>query len=148
MKSFWQEFKTFISRGSVLDLAIGMVMGSSFTSIVKSLVDDLIMPIVGIVLGGTSFTSLSITILGVQITYGNFIQAIVNFLVISLFLFMTVKAINTLKKIEEDKFSIKKEEEKKEEKKAADIVLLEEIRDLLKENKEESEEKTEETKDK
>ncbi|MDY4972847.1 MAG: large conductance mechanosensitive channel protein MscL, partial [Erysipelotrichaceae bacterium] len=143
MKSFWQEFKTFISRGSVLDLAIGMVMGSSFTSIVKSLVDDLIMPIVGIVLGGTSFTSLSITILGVQITYGNFIQAIVNFLVISLFLFMTVKAINTLKKIEEDKFSIKKEEEKKEEKKAADIVLLEEIRDLLKENKEESEEKTE-----
>ena len=148
MKSFWQEFKTFISRGSVLDLAIGMVMGSSFTSIVKSLVDDLIMPIVGIVLGGTSFTSLSITILGVQITYGNFIQAIVNFLVISLFLFMTVKAINTLKKIEEDKFSIKKEEEKKEEKKAADIVLLEEIRDLLKENKEESEEKTKETKDK
>ena len=148
MKSFWQEFKTFISRGSVLDLAIGMVMGSSFTSIVKSLVDDLIMPIVGIVLGGSSFTSLSITILGVQITYGNFIQAIVNFLVISLFLFMTVKAINTLKKIEEDKFSIKKEEEKKEEKKAADIVLLEEIRDLLKENKEESEEKTEETKDK
>ena len=148
MKSFWQEFKTFISRGSVLDLAIGMVIGSSFTSIVKSLVDDLIMPIVGIVLGGTSFTSLSITILGVQITYGNFIQAIVNFLVISLFLFMTVKAINTLKKIEEDKFSIKKEEEKKEEKKAADIVLLEEIRDLLKENKEESEEKTEETKDK
>ena len=148
MKSFWQEFKTFISRGSVLDLAIGMVMGSSFTSIVKSLVDDLIMPIVGIVLVGTSFTSLSITILGVQITYGNFIQAIVNFLVISLFLFMTVKAINTLKKIEEDKFSIKKEEEKKEEKKAADIVLLEEIRDLLKENKEESEEKTEETKDK
>lgn len=148
MKSFWQEFKTFISRGSVLDLAIGMVMGSSFTSIVKSLVDDLIMPIVGIVLGGTSFASLSITILGVQITYGNFIQAIVNFLVISLFLFMTVKAINTLKKIEEDKFSIKKEEEKKEEKKAADIVLLEEIRDLLKENKEESEEKTEETKDK
>lgn len=148
MKSFWQEFKTFISRGSVLDLAIGMVMGSSFTSIVKSLVDDLIMPIVGIVLGGTSFTSLSITILGVQITYGNFIQAIVNFLVISLFLFMTVKAINTLKKIEEDKFSIKKGEEKKEEKKAADIVLLEEIRDLLKENKEESEEKTEETKDK
>lgn len=124
MKSFIREFKEFISRGSVIDLAVAVVIGGAFTKIVNSLVDDIIMPIIGVIIGGINFEKLMVTIGTAEIKYGMFIQAIVNFLLIALVIFSVIKAINQFKK---------KEEEKPEEPAAPseDIVLLTEIRDLL-----------------
>lgn len=136
-KGFFGEFKEFISRGNVMDLAVGMIIGAAFTAIVNSLVNDLIMPLVGWMFGGIDFTSLRLVIReaseGVEeaaLNYGNFIQAIVNFLLIALVIFMMVKAINS--------FHRKKEEPAKEEAPAAppepseEVKLLREIRDALK----------------
>lgn len=124
MKSFIREFKEFISRGSVIDLAVAVVIGGAFTKIVNSLVDDIIMPIIGVIIGGINFENLMVTVGTAEIKYGMFIQAIVNFLLIALVIFSVIKAINQFKK---------KEEEKPEEPAAPseDIVLLTEIRDLL-----------------
>lgn len=124
MKGFIKEFKEFISRGSVIDLAVAVVIGGAFTKIVNSLVDDIIMPIIGVIIGGINFEHLMITVGTAEIKYGMFIQAIVNFLLISLVIFSIIKSINQFKK---------KEEEKPEEPAAPseDIVLLTEIRDLL-----------------
>ncbi len=124
MKGFIKEFKEFISRGSVIDLAVAVVIGGAFTKIVNSLVDDIIMPIIGVIIGGINFENLMITVGTAEIKYGMFIQAIVNFLLISLVIFSIIKSINQFKK---------KEEEKPEEPAAPseDIVLLTEIRDLL-----------------
>ena len=130
-----KEFKEFISRGNVIDLAVGVVVGGAFGKIVTSLVNDIIMPLVGIILGGIDFTGLTLNVKDATIAYGAFIQNIIDFLIIAACIFLFVKAINKLTK--------KKEEEKKEEVvvKAEDIVLLEEIRDLLKENSEKKEKK-------
>lgn len=124
MKGFIKEFKEFISRGSVIDLAVAVVIGGAFTKIVNSLVDHIIMPIIGVIIGGINFENLMITVGTAEIRYGMFIQAIVNFLLISLVIFSIIKSINQFKK---------KEEEKPEEPAAPseDIVLLTEIRDLL-----------------
>lgn len=124
MKGFVNEFKEFISRGSVIDLAVAVVIGGAFTKIVNSLVDDIIMPIIGVIIGGINFENLMVTVGTAEIKYGMFIQAIVNFLLIALVIFSVIKAINQFKK---------KEEEKPEEPAAPseDIVLLTEIRDLL-----------------
>lgn len=124
MKGFIKEFKEFISRGSVIDLAVAVVIGGAFTKIVNSLVDDIIMPIIGVIIGGINFEHLMITVGTAEIKYGMFIQAIVNFLLIALVIFSIIKSINQFKK---------KEEEKPEEpeKPSEDIVLLTEIRDLL-----------------
>lgn len=124
MKGFIKEFKEFISRGSVIDLAVAVVIGGAFTKIVNSLVDDIIMPIIGVIIGGINFENLMITVGTAEIKYGMFIQAIVNFLLIALVIFSIIKSINQFKK---------KEEEKPEEPAAPseDIVLLTEIRDLL-----------------
>ena len=124
MKGFIKEFKEFVSRGSVIDLAVAVVIGGAFTKIVNSLVDDIIMPIIGVIIGGINFENLMITVGTAEIRYGMFIQAIVNFLLISLVIFSIIKSINQFKK---------KEEEKPEEPAAPseDIVLLTEIRDLL-----------------
>lgn len=124
MKGFIKEFKEFISRGSVIDLAVAVVIGGAFTKIVNSLVDDIIMPIIGVIIGGINFENLMVTVGTAEIKYGMFIQAIVNFLLIALVIFSVIKAINQFKK---------KEEKKPEEPKAPseDIVLLTEIRDLL-----------------
>lgn len=124
MKSFIKEFKEFISRGSVIDLAVAVVIGGAFTKIVNSLVDDIIMPIIGVIIGGINFENLMVTVGTAEIKYGMFIQAIVNFLLIALVIFSVIKAINQFKK---------KEEEKPEDPVAPseDIVLLTEIRDLL-----------------
>lgn len=124
MKGFIKEFKEFISRGSVIDLAVAVVIGGAFTKIVNSLVDDIIMPIIGVIIGGINFENLMVTVGTAEIKYGMFIQAIVNFLLIALVIFSVIKAINQFKK---------KEEEKPEEPAAPseDIVLLTEIRDLL-----------------
>ena len=97
----WQEFKDFISKGNVIDLAVAVVIGTAFNAIVASLVDDLIMPLIGIVLGGVDFSSLAITFGNAQLTYGNLIQAILNFLIIAFVLFLIVRAYNNLQKKEE-----------------------------------------------
>ena len=124
MKGFIKEFKEFISRGSVIDLAVAVVIGGAFTKIVNSLVDDVIMPIIGVIIGGINFEHLMITVGTAEIKYGMFIQAIVNFILIALVIFSIIKSINQFKK---------KEDEKPEEpeKPSEDIVLLTEIRDLL-----------------
>ena len=125
-----KEFKKFISRGNVIDLAVGVVVGGAFSKIVTSLVDNIIMPIVGIIIGGIDFTNLNLKIWGVTIQYGIFIQNVVDFLIVAFCIFITIKAFN----------KITHKEEKKEEKpkKRDEIILLEEIRDLLKENNKKS----------
>lgn len=132
---FINEFREFISRGNVVDLAVGVIIGSSFTAIVNSLVNDIFMPFIGMILGKIDFTGLKYVITpaseGVEeaaIYYGNFIQNAVNFLIVAFVLFLTVKAMN--------KFNRKKEEAPAEPAAPAeDVVLLTEIRDLLKYNK-------------
>ena len=128
MKKFIAEFKEFAVKGNMLDLAIGVIIGGAFNTIVKSLVDDCFMPAVGMLLGGHDFTKLSLKIGEATITYGNLIQNIVNFLITAFCLFVFVKGINSLKRKKEVE-----EEVKEEPKKAEDIALLEEIRDALKE---------------
>lgn len=126
-----KEFKEFAFKGNVIDLAVGVIIGGAFGKIVTSLVNDLIMPILGIILGGINFENLKLVIRpasnGMEeaaIKYGAFIQSVVDFLIIAVCIFLFVKLANTLTR--------KKEEEKKPEKPSADVVLLTEIRDLLK----------------
>ena len=130
MKKFFGEFKTFISKGNVLDLAVAVVIGGAFNAIVTSLVNDIIMPLVGIIIGGIDFSSLKATVGTAEVMYGNFLQNVVNFLIVAFTIFVVVKAFNKLQE------KTKKKEEKKEEvKKADEVILLEEIRDLLKRSK-------------
>jgi large conductance mechanosensitive channel len=124
-----KEFRQFIMRGNVLDLAIAVVIGGAFTAIVNSLVNDIIMPAIGVVTGGIDFTGLVLQVGDAKIAYGNFIQAIVNFLLISLVIFFVVKAVNRLQR----QFADPKQPDPAPP--PEDIVLLREIRDLLK-NKE------------
>jgi len=88
-----KEFKEFISRGNVVDLAVGVIMGSAFGKIVTSLVNDIIMPLVGIIIGGIDFTTLSITVKDSKIMYGSFIQNVVDFLIVAVCIFFMVKKI-------------------------------------------------------
>ncbi|MBP9500520.1 MAG: large conductance mechanosensitive channel protein MscL [Candidatus Promineofilum sp.] len=120
-----QEFKEFITRGNVLDLAVAVIIGAAFTAIVNSLVNDIVMPIVGVILGGVDFTSLAVTVGDASITYGNFIQAIINFLLIALVLFLIVRSINQVSKKKEAAAAGPTAEE----------TLLTEIRDLLRERR-------------
>lgn len=131
MKKFINEFKTFISRGNVLDLAVGVIIGGAFNTIVNSLVNDIFMPIIGIIIGGINFSGLVLKIGEATINYGLFIQNIINFIATAFCLFLLVRVINNFHKMKEKN---EKKEEKKEEapKKSDEIVLLEEIRDLLK----------------
>ena len=119
------EFKKFILRGNVIDLAVAVVIGAAFGAIVTSLTQDIIMPIVGMLLGGLDFSSLSVTVGSAVLAYGKFIQAIVNFLIIGFALFLIVKAINKMME------SKKQAEEAAPAAPPADVVLLTEIRDLL-----------------
>lgn len=130
-----KEFKEFISRGNVMDMAVGVIMGNAFGKIVTSVVNDIIMPLIGVLIGGINFTNLSIEIGNSKIMYGNFIQNIIDFLIIAVCIFIFVKLINKLNNIHIKK---KEEEKSKPEKvvKKEEVLLLEEIRDLLKkENK-------------
>lgn len=127
MKKFFAEFKEFISKGDVMSMAVGIIIGGAFTAIVSSLVDDVISPILGLILGGIDFSSLSFGILDAQIMYGNFIQSIISFLLTAFVLFLVIKAINKMMSIKK-----KEEEEVAPEETPADIALLTEIRDLLK----------------
>lgn len=133
MKSFIGEFKEFISRGNVVDMAVGIVVGTAFTAIVNSLVKDVIMQFVGWVIGGINFADFKIVLtpaIGetpeVAILYGNFLNQIINFLIISFVVFTMIKLLNRFRR---------KKEELPQEPPAppADIALLTEIRDLLKE---------------
>ena len=121
-----KEFKKFISRGNVLDMAVGVIIGGAFGKIIASLVDDIIMPLVGLALGGVDFTSLSVKVKDATITYGAFIQNVVDFLIIAFCIFLVVKAFNKLSKKEEKKAAPAKSDE---------VKLLEEIRDLMKKEK-------------
>ena len=119
------EFKTFISRGNVVDMAVGVIIGGAFGKIVTSLVNDVLMPVIGVFLGGLDFSDLSIKVGDATIKYGSFIQTIVDFLIVAFCIFMIVKLFESFKK--------KKEEETEEApKKSDEVLLLEEIRDLLK----------------
>ena len=122
--SLIKEFIAFISKGNVIDLAVGVVIGSAFGKIVTSLVDNIIMPLIGIILGGVNFSTLTIKVKDAVIAYGLFIQNIIDFLIIALCIFLCIKLIS--------KFKRKKEEVVEEPKKDEQILLLEEIRDLLK----------------
>lgn len=121
-----QEFKKFALRGNVLDLAIGVIIGGAFGKIVTSLVNDVIMPILGLLLGGIDFTNLEITVKDATIRYGAFMQSVVDFLIIAFSIFLFIKAINRFKKKQEEKPPVPPEPTKEE-------LLLTEIRDILKE---------------
>ena len=120
------EFKTFISRGNVVDMAVGVIIGGAFGKIVSSLVNDILMPLIGVLLGGLDFSSLSIKIGDASLKYGSFIQTIIDFMIISISIFVMIKLFERFKKKEEPKSCEKKNDE---------VLLLEEIRDLLKKNK-------------
>ena len=121
-----KEFKKFIARGNVVDLAVGVIMGGAFGKIVTSLVSDVLTPALGILMGGIDFTGLNLTIKDSVIAYGNFIQNIIDFLIQAFCIFIMIKLINKF-------FHKKEEEEKKDPVKSQEVILLEEIRDLLKE---------------
>lgn len=122
-----KEFKKFIARGNVIDLAVGVIMGGAFGKIVTSLVSDILTPAIGIIMGGVDFTGLNFTIKNAVISYGNFIQNVIDFLIQAFCIFIMVKLINKI-------FTKKEENHKVEKAKSQEIIILEEIRDLLKEN--------------
>ena len=105
-----KEFKTFISRGNVVDMAVGVVVGGAFTAIINSVVNDVFMPLVGMITGGVNFSELKATVGSAELCYGNFIQNIINFLIVAFVLFLFVKAVNKLRSMG------KKKEEASEEK--------------------------------
>lgn len=130
-----QEFKSFAMRGNVIDMAVGIIIGGAFGKIVSSFVNDVIMPPLGMVIGGVDFSDLAVTLKeaagdapAVLLKYGAFIQTAVDFLIIAFAIFIAVKAVNSLKKKEEEKPAAPPAPSKEE-------VLLSEIRDLLKERR-------------
>lgn len=129
--SMIKEFKAFAMRGNVMDMAIGIIIGAAFGKIVSSIVSDVIMPPIGLLLGGVDFSSLSITLQegseGVEpvlLKYGVFFNTIIDFIIIAFAIFMVVKAINSMKKKEEEKSAAPPAPSKEE-------VLLTEIKDEL-----------------
>ena len=126
MKKFVQEFKEFISKGNVITMAVGIIIGSAFTAIVNSLVNDIITPLIGVILGGMDFSGMVLTVGKESLLIGSFINAIISFLLTALVLFMIVKTFN---RIQREKEAAPKEPAPTPE----EIQLLQEIRDLLKE---------------
>ncbi len=129
MKKFMTEFKEFIAKGNVMTMAVGIIIGGAFTAIINSVVADVISPIIGLILGGTDFSTLSFGVGDAQIMIGNLINAIITFLITAVVLFFIIKAFNKF-----DDLKKKEEEPAPEEEPAVpeDIQLLTEIRDLLK----------------
>lgn len=124
MKRYISEFKAFALKGNVMDLAIGVIIGAAFSKIIDSVVTDIVMPLLGIIIGGLDFTTLSFGIGSANVMYGNFLQAIFNLLVVAAALFVMIKAINRMKKekpVDSSPVAIPQ-----------DVALLTEIRDLLK----------------
>ena len=135
-----KEFKEFIARGNVMDLAVGVIIGAAFGKIVTSIVDDILMPLIGVIIGGIDFSNLSFTVGSAQIKYGNFIQNVIDFLIVAFCIFLIIKLINRAsKRVEKLAKKAKKGKDKEtaeeiveEVKKSDEVALLEEIRDLLK----------------
>ena len=125
MGSFLNEFKAFAMRGNVIDLAIAVVIGGAFGKIVSSLVDNIITPVIGLLLGGVNFSGLAFKVGDASVTYGAFIQSIVDFVIVAFVIFMVVKGMNSLKKKEEEAPSAPQEPPE-------EIQLLREIRDSMK----------------
>ena len=123
--SAFKEFKAFISKGNIFDMAVGVIIGAAFGKIVTSLVNDIIMPLVGVIIGGLDFTGLTVQVKDATISYGLFIQNVIDFLIVALCIFVVVKAMSKFKKKEEEKPAEPSEE----------VLLLREIRDSLKKNK-------------
>ena len=134
MKKFISEFKEFISRGDVMSMAVGIIIGGAFTSIVNSLVKDVITPFIGIITGGIDFTGVVIQFGDAQIMVGNFIQAVITFLITAFVIFSMMKIFNSFKKKEEEA-PVEPAAPAEPPAPPADIQLLTEIRDLLQEKK-------------
>lgn len=128
MKKFFAEFKNFALKGNMLDLAIGVIIATSFNAIVTSIVNDVLMPIFGIILGGKDFSKLAVKVGDASINYGLLIQAIINFLIIAFCLFLVVKMMNKIKSLYEKK----EEEGEPAPTKSDETVLLEQILEELK----------------
>ena len=150
MKKFWNEFKEFAIKGNAMALAVGTIIGAAFSTITKSLTDDIIMPIVSIFLGGVDFSELKVVLprlwgeakldeAGNEIlntlNWGNFISAVINFFILAFVVFMLVKGLNKLSEIGKKKEEEKPEEEPAPPEPTAEEKLLTEIRDLLAEKK-------------
>ncbi len=129
MKSFIDEFKAFAMKGNVIDLAVAVVIGGAFGKIVSSLVADIVTPLIGLLMGGVNFSGLAYTLGDAVVSYGVFVQSVIDFIIVALAIFMVVKGINKAQAA-----VVKKEEEAKEEKPkepSEEVRLLREIRDSL-----------------
>lgn len=143
MKKLLQEFKQFAMRGNVVDMAVGIIIGGAFGKIVSSIVADVIMPPIGLLIGGVNFSDLKLTLkqaviengeevaAAVTLNYGNFIQVIIDFIILAFAIFVMVKAMNAMSKKKEQEPAAPAEPPAP----PADVQLLTEIRDLLKKNK-------------
>lgn len=118
-----EEFKAFAIRGNIVDLAVAVIIGTAFGKIVSSLVDTMFMPIIGIFLGGLDFTSLSVSVGTISLQYGKFIQAVIDFTIIALVIFLALRALNRFQKSQKQEKAPSPSEE---------VLLLREIRDSLK----------------
>jgi large conductance mechanosensitive channel len=127
----FKEFADFIKKGNVIDLAVAVIIGGAFGAIISSLVDDIIMPLIGILLGGLDFTALSAQVGDASVAYGNFIQSVVNFLLIALVIFLAIRTYNNMLRREKEE-EAEEAEEPAEPEPSAEEKLLAEIRDLLK----------------
>ncbi|WP_044480605.1 large conductance mechanosensitive channel protein MscL [Paenibacillus antibioticophila] len=124
----WKEFKAFALKGNVLDLAVGVIIGAAFGKIVTSLVEDLIMPIIGLIIGGVDLNGLHFKYGEAVLNYGTFLQTVIDFLIVAASIFLFIKLISKFKKKEENKPAAPPAPSNEE-------VLLAEIRDLLREQK-------------
>lgn len=129
MKEFIEEFKAFAIKGNVIDLAVAVVIGAAFGKIVSSLVGNIITPSIGLIMGGENFSGLKYTVGDAEITYGVFLQSIIDFLIVALVIFILVRMINKAKGLMEEKKV--EEEAKKPQEPSEEIKLLREIRDSL-----------------
>ena len=130
MKKFLREFKEFAMRGNVMDLAVGVIVGGAFSSITTSLINDILMPVIGIFVSEASFADLTVTVGSAVVAYGNFIQAVINFLIMAFVVFCMVKGINWLSRKKEEAPPPPPPPAPSQEEK-----LLTEIRDLLREQR-------------
>ncbi len=127
--SMIQEFKEFAMKGSLIEMAVGIIIGAAVSKMVSTLVENILMPIIGVFMGGVNFSDLSFTVGDAAIGYGAFIQSMIDFLIVAFVIFMILKAITRMKK------NFEKEQIEQPEVTAPDVQLLIEIRDLLKQGR-------------
>lgn len=142
MKKFWKEFKEFALKGNMIDMAVGIMIGGAFSGLVTALVNDIMSPLISLIIGKTDMSKLNVTFAnGTVISIGSFIQSLIDFFIMALCIFLMVKAITRLKtsiELAEKKLLKQKEEEKAEEKEpelSAEAKLLTEIKELLEKKK-------------